>query len=160
MVSWVCAVVLSVLSPTDAHPPVVGAVVEQFRAPSCPRCAGRRGVVIATEDDAPIWAVRSGVVSFVGSVARQNYVVVEIAPGVKVTYGWVKAAVVAKGQMVARGQLLARAGSRTYLGVRLKGLYVEPLRALGLSGSRLVGPGWVSPVSLGRSLVGSRPVSR
>jgi murein DD-endopeptidase MepM/ murein hydrolase activator NlpD len=130
------------------------------------RCAGRRGVVIASHMNSPVWAVHPGVVSFVGQVAQRIYVVVEIAPDVKVTYGWLAGAVVSKGEAVAAGQVLATAQSRTYVGVRVKGRYVEPLRYLGLTPLGLVGPGWVSRVTpipqgiSGRAPLGARGFSR
>ena len=108
----------------------------------------------------PVWAVHPGVVTFVGSVARQKYVVVKVAPNVLVTYGWVVAAGVTEGESVARGQVLAVAGARTYLGVRLRGHYVEPLRFLGFRSGGLIGPGWVSPLSSQSLIVGRWGFSR
>lgn len=111
-------------------------------------------MVISSSARSPIWAVYPGTVTFAGSVARQKYVVVTISPDVAVTYGWVAEIVVQEGDAVASGQVLATAGSRTYLGVRRRGEYVEPLRFLGLARSGLRGPGWVSPLSSMSFVVG------
>jgi hypothetical protein len=80
----------------------------------------------------------------VGEVAGKTYVVQLIAPGVKVTYGWLEIAnELAEGDEVVQGQYLGTAGGRTYLGVRRGGVYIEPLRFLGLGWARLRGPGGV-----------------
>ena len=160
MLQLFAAVLLSVSPLGPPHPPVTGEVIESFRAPACVRCAGRRGVVISTVPQSPVWAVHPGIVTFVGSVARQKYVVVEVAPNVLVTYGWVSAAGVEEGELVARGQVVAVAGARTYLGVRLRGHYVEPLRFLGFRPSRLAGPGWVSTLTSQSLIVGRWGFSR
>ena len=67
-----------------------------------------------------------------------------VRPGVKVTYGWLTPQVqLAEGDEIVAGALVGWAGERTYLGVRVEGKYVEPLRYLGLGGSRLCGAGGV-----------------
>jgi murein DD-endopeptidase MepM/ murein hydrolase activator NlpD len=125
-------------------PPVSGKVVDRFRAPACLRCAGHRGVTISTAPDSAVVAVQSGVVTFAGEVAHRAYVVVEIAPQVLVTYGWlVPVPDLQKGMAVYQGQHLGVTGERFYLGVRVAGVYVDPLRYLGLAGARLRGPGKV-----------------
>ncbi len=124
--------------------PVAGPVVERFVAPPCPRCAGHRGVTIASTPGQPVVAVLSGTVAFVGQVAGHVYVVQTIAPGVKVTYGWLESAQsLVQGESVTQGQEVGVAAQRTYLGVRIGGQYVEPLRYLGLGWARLLGPGGV-----------------
>ena len=134
-------------------PPVSGRVVEGFRAPACLRCAGHRGVTFATTHGTGVTAVRSGVVTFVGEVAHQTYVVVEIAPQVLVTYGWfVPTPELQKGMAVNQGVRLGVTGERFYLGVRVAGTYVDPLRYLALAGVRLRGSGKV--------VVGQRPFAR
>jgi len=63
---------------------------------------------------------------------------------VKVTYGWLMPNPgLSEGNAVGRGAVVGMAGERTYLGVRVGGVYVEPLRYLGLSGTRLRGTGGV-----------------
>ncbi|CAB4612009.1 unannotated protein [freshwater metagenome] len=124
--------------------PVDGPVVQRFVAPACQRCSGHRGVTITSTPGEPIRAVLPGVITFVGEVAGNTYLVQQIAPGVRVTYGWLGLTEGhSQGDMVAQGQALGLAGERTYLGVRVGSHYVEPLRALGLGWARLRGPGRV-----------------
>jgi murein DD-endopeptidase MepM/ murein hydrolase activator NlpD len=145
VVSVLSALILSI-SPTALRPvpPVSGPIIQHFVAPSCQRCAGHRGVTIATRPGQQVVAALPGKISFVGEVAELTYVVQVIRPGVKVTYGWLTPQVqMSVGDEVASGQILGWAGEKTYLGVRVRGVYVEPLRYLGLSGTRLRGTGGV-----------------
>ncbi len=133
--------------------PVPGPLLEGFRAPACQRCAGRRGVVIGSRPGDIVRAVRSGQITFVGQVGGLVYVVQNISPGVRVTYGWLASTSRSEvGDQILAGHPLGIAGERTYLGVRVGQTYVEPLRYLGLGGARLRGPGHV--------IVGPRVASR
>lgn len=146
------AVVLSVVSVAPVVP-VSGPVLEGFRAPACQRCPGRRGVVIGSHPGAHVRAVRSGSVTFSGQVGGRLYVVQNIAPGVRVTYGWLASVSDHNvGDEVMAGEVVGTAAERTYLGVRVGQVYVEPLRYLGLGGARLRGAGQV--------IVGPRVPSR
>jgi murein DD-endopeptidase MepM/ murein hydrolase activator NlpD len=145
MFSNVLAAVLF-LAPPAVRPivPVAGPIVQRFVAPACQRCSGHRGVSIASPVGQPVRAVLPGVITFVGQVAGKTYVVEQVAPGVKVTYGWLDlTAGLAEGDAVMQGQVVGTAGDRTYLGVRVGSRYVEPLRFLGLGWARLQGPGGV-----------------
>jgi murein DD-endopeptidase MepM/ murein hydrolase activator NlpD len=145
VVSILSALVLA-LSPSVVRPlpPVSGPIIQHFVAPSCERCAGHRGITIATRTGQQVLAVLPGTISYVGEVAGLTYVVQVVRPGVKVTYGWLTPeALLAEGDEIAAGDPVGRAGERTYLGVRVDGQYVEPLRYLGLGGSRLRGGGGV-----------------
>ena len=145
VVSFLSALVLSI-SPAVLRPlpPVTGSIIQHFVAPPCQRCAGHRGVTIATRPGQGVVAVLSGTISYVGEVAGLTYVVQVVRPGVKVTYGWLRPREqLAAGDEIAAGGLVGMAGERTYLGVRVDGQYVEPLRYLGLGGSRLRGGGGV-----------------
>ena len=75
VVSHLVAVLLAVTQPVPPVAPVRGTVIDGFRAPACQRCAGHRGVTIATSAGAQVRAVSSGVIVFVGRVARVLYVV-------------------------------------------------------------------------------------
>jgi septal ring factor EnvC (AmiA/AmiB activator) len=145
VVSILSALVLA-LSPSVVRPlpPVSGPIIQHFVAPSCERCAGHRGVTIATRPGQQVVAVLPGTISYVGEVAGLTYVVQVVRPGVKVTYGWLTPqADLAEGDEIVAGALVGWAGERTYLGVRVDSQYVEPLRYLGLGGSRLRGGGGV-----------------
>lgn len=155
----VFALLLPVVLPVAQPPvwPVTGTIVRGFVAPSCPRCAGHRGVDIRVTPGEPVRAVADGVVMFAGPVARRLYVVVRIASGALVTYGWLAEVDTAlqEGDAVVRGQRLGRTGEIFYLGVRDRGRPVEPLGALGFRRPRLVGPGWVQ-----HSTVAASPPAR
>jgi murein DD-endopeptidase MepM/ murein hydrolase activator NlpD len=152
MISVLLAATFSIV-PSVSRPiaPVSGAVIQRFVAPACQRCSGHRGVTIASTAGQPVRAALPGVITFVGEVAGNTYVVELISPGVKVTYGWIEIAEgLAAGDAVERGQSLGVARGKTYLGVRRGDTYVEPLRYLGLGWARLRGPGGVV-VGLARS---------
>ena len=124
--------------------PVRGPVVRHFDPPSCERCAGHRGVTVATDPGTDVVAVADGAIRFSGSVGGRTYVVLQVSPGVLVTYGNVVGPV-AGDTPVRKGDRVASATDTTYLSVRVNGQHREPLRALGLARARLVGPGNVGP---------------
>ena len=133
--------------------PIEGEITRRFSAPSCPYCAGHRGVTIATQPSVPVVAVATGEITFAGEVGAMTYVVQRIAPMVRVTYGWLAdiAPGITDGAVVEQGSPLGYSGISVYLGVRIGDNYVEPLRYLGLGRVRLRGPGGVL-VGDGRSL--------
>ena len=145
----VCAMVMAVVPPV---PPVRGTVVTSFRPPACERCAGHRGVTVATESGSDVRAVRQGLITFVGKVALLTYIVQEIEPGGRVTYGWLADTAVNEGDIAEAGAVIGHTAKRTYIGVRVGEIYVDPLRRLGFSRARLVGPQ--------RAIEGQRPPFR
>jgi len=143
VVSHLVAVLLAVSPPVPPVAPVRGTVIDGFRAPACQRCAGHRGVTIATSAGTPVRAVTSGVIVFVGQVARVLYVVEDIGRGARVTYGRLGSSSIVLGDSVAAGQTIGISSGQLYLGVRVAGAYVSPLQFLGFGYGRLVGPGSV-----------------
>ena len=143
VVSHLVAVLLAVTQPVPPVAPVRGVVIDGFRAPACQRCAGHRGVTIATTTGTPIRAVTSGVIVFVGQVARVLYVVEDIGRGARVTYGRLQGSNIVPGSTVAAGQVIGVSSHQLYLGVRVRGAYVNPLQFLGFTAGRLVGRGSV-----------------
>lgn len=143
VVSHLVAVLLAVTQPVPPVAPVRGVVIDGFRAPACQRCAGHRGVTIATTTGTPVRAVTSGVIVFVGQVARVLYVVEDIGRGARVTYGRLLVSGLVAGSTVAAGQAIGVSSDQLYLGVRVKGSYVNPLQFLGFTAGRLVGRGSV-----------------
>ena len=139
-VSSLVAVLLVVSQPV---PPVRGVVIDGFRAPACQRCAGHRGVTIATTSGTPVRAVTDGVIVFVGQVAHVQYVVEDIGRGARVTYGRLDSSSIVVGSMVAAGETIGVSSYRLYLGVRVHGSYVNPLQFLGFGLGHLVGRGSV-----------------
>ena len=141
ILSPVVVALLAIATPPVA--PVRGTVVDGFRAPACQRCAGHRGVTIATSAGSPIRAVTAGVIVFVGQVANVLYVVEDIGRGARITYGRLGSSSVALGSTVASGETLGVSDEELYLGVRFQGKYVNPLQFLGFGAARLVGRGSV-----------------
>lgn len=133
----------ALLAVTIPVPPVRGTVIDGFRAPTCIRCAGHRGVTIATTTQSPVRAVTGGVIVFVGQVARVLYIVQDIGDAAQITYGRLEDTRVTVRDRVAAGGIIGVSGPELYLGVRLNGQYVNPLRFLGFGGTRLVGTGGV-----------------
>lgn len=127
----------------SAVPPVPGPVTQHFVAPACQRCTGHRGITIDNSDGVTAVSPVAGTVTFAGSVAHQLYVVVEPSPGVLVTVGRLAEVAVREGDDITQSQAIGTSGSTTYLGVRVRGVYVEPLRFLGFGRARLVGRGAV-----------------
>lgn len=110
--------------------PVTGEVVGRFVAPSCVRCAGRRGIMVATSAGDMVRSTRKGAVTFAGAVGGVLWVVQEVAPDVRVSYGRLAglAPGVRAGVTVPAGAAVGVAASRTHLGVRVGGRYRDPLR--------------------------------
>ncbi len=129
--------------------PVRGPVVRHFDPPSCERCAGHRGVTVATEPGDVVVAATDGTVRFSGEVGGRTYVVQQVSPGVLVTYGGISAPV-AQETILEKGGRVGTATESTYLSVRVSGEHREPLRALGIARVRLVGPGNVGLVGVSR----------
>lgn len=143
VVSNLVAVLLAVSQPISPVAPVRGVVIDGFRAPACQRCAGHRGVTIATATGSPVRAVTTGVIVFAGQVARVLYVVEDIGRGARVTYGRLGSSSVVVGASVGAGQTLGVSSEHLYLGVRVHGAYVNPLQFLGFGQGHLVGRGSV-----------------
>lgn len=131
------SVTLTLTQPASAfvapcwRPPVVGEIVDHYRAPNCPYCAGNRGIEVATGGAVPVRAVEAGMVTFSGKVAGTVYVVVEHANGWKVTYGRLGSSEVDRDQRVARGALVGTSSGHFYFGVRVNGEYRNPELFLG-----------------------------
>lgn len=141
--SHLVAVLIAVSQPIPPVAPVRGVVIDGFRAPACQRCAGHRGVTIATTTGTPVRAVTTGVIVFVGQVARTLYVVEDIGGGARITYGRLESSSIVTGSTVVTGQAIGVGSDRLYLGVRVHGSYVNPLQFLGFGHGRLVGAGSV-----------------
>ena len=107
-----------------AHLPVV----DGFRAPACTWCAGNRGIDYAVETGSAVASAVDGTVTFAGRVAGTGYVVVRSARGVLVTHGGLATITARRGSAVRAGDVLGGAGDGLYIGVRVGGAYVDPLR--------------------------------
>jgi murein DD-endopeptidase MepM/ murein hydrolase activator NlpD len=114
------ALILTVAAPVDAE------VADPYRPPQCAWCPGNRGVEYATAVGAPVTAVRSGYVSYVGRVAGTGYVVVDIGGGLRVTYGQVTPGLWRIGDPVRAGTVIAVTEGPLHIGVRRGIHYVDP----------------------------------
>ena len=134
-------ILLAVLAPAGAadaacwRPPVGGTVVDPFRPPPCPFCAGNRGLEYRTLPGATVRAVAAGEVTFSGSVAGTRYVVVRLRNGWLVTYGRLSDNAVRRGERVVTGTTIGHTGRELFFGLRIEGRYADPAPHLG----RLVG---------------------
>ena len=113
------------------HAPVDGWVVDPFREPPCPWCAGNRGIDFGVSGSRQIRAVGAGMVTFAGSVAGTIYVVVEHPDGWKLTYGRMQSIDVRRGDVVAAMAVLGVARERFFFGLRVGGAYRDPMPYLG-----------------------------
>lgn len=120
--------------------PVEGAVViDGFRRPACPWCAGNRGIEFATTEGAVVRSITPGRVTFAGSVAGTLYAVVATPTGRRVSYGGLVHIGVDVGASLEVGASLGSAGSALHLGVRRGEHYEDPEALIASWGpSRLV----------------------
>lgn len=105
-------------------------IIDPYRAPECERCAGNRGLELATRDGAAVAAGLSGTASWVGPVADRLYVVLRSStdPSVRITYGGLASTTVQTGDMVRAGDPVGIAGSDLFVGMRIGNIHVDPLR--------------------------------
>lgn len=104
-------------------------VIDTFRAPSCVRCAGNRGVELAMTPGRSLVAGLGGEVSYAGLVGGQWYVVVrsDVDRRVRVTYGGLRSVAVSTGERVQRGDRIGEASATLHVGVRVHDVYIDPL---------------------------------
>lgn len=110
--------------------PVAGAVVRGFDARAGPYGPGHRGIDIAAAMGEPVRAPAAGRLVFAGPVAGTTWVSLRIAPGVLVTVGPVVDPPVRGGLVRSRspiGRVGPGHGATLHLGVRVDGVYVDPL---------------------------------
>lgn len=142
--------------------PSQATITDSFRAPACQRCPGNRGIEFEVNHSTgasmtPVVALRDGVVTFAGPVARTVYVVQEVAPGVLITYGRLLEPAVARGDVARRGETVGWVTGRLYVGVRIGGRYVDPRVGLSARAPVLVPAGAKSVVcSTAQSEAGTR----
>ena len=114
-------------------------ILDGFRRPPCPRCAGNRGIEYASIPGSVVRSVAAGVVSFSGDVAGVRYVVVDTG-AVRVTHGGLRTMTVERGDVVRVGDPVGVAGETLYVGVRRGDLAVDP-QSCGMRRTRLVPEG-------------------
>ncbi len=121
----------------DAAPcwpaPVAGTVIDPFRAPACPWCAGNRGIEYDVGPGTRPRAVAPGIVSFSGVVAGERYVVVDLPNGWKLTYGRLVESHLHRGDPVIVGSIVGSASGSFYFGLRIDGVPIDPAPYLGVA---------------------------
>ncbi len=113
------------------RPPVIGTVVDPFRAPACDWCAGNRGIEYRVGPDATVRAAATGTVTFVGSVAGTAYLVVELSNGWRLTYGRLEDTTLRRGALVVAGSAVGRVTGEFYFGLRIGDEYHDPAPFIG-----------------------------
>jgi murein DD-endopeptidase MepM/ murein hydrolase activator NlpD len=115
---------------------LAGPLVRGYEVRAGPFGPGHRGVDLAGAPGAAVGAPAAGRVVFAGRVAATTWVSIQVAQGVVVTLGPLRALAVATGQRVAAGARVAdlAPGHGTadhpvalHLGLRVDGAYVDPL---------------------------------
>jgi len=122
--------------------PVPGRIVEPFREPPCPYCAGNRGIEYEVGPRTAVRAVAAGRVSWAGTIAGVRWVVVRHGDGRRITYGRLDSSGLRTGEPVAAGSRIGSASGDFYFGVRVGERYIDPSPFIG----RLVGRPRLIPI--------------
>jgi murein DD-endopeptidase MepM/ murein hydrolase activator NlpD len=115
--------------------PVVGPITRGFDPPDSPYGSGHRGIDIATDAGTVVVAPAAGTVKFAGPIGGYLFLTIDHGNGLDSTYSWVSALLVHEGDVVTEGEQIVRSGSghpgdsipSLHLGVKLDGVYVDPL---------------------------------
>jgi len=124
------------------QPPVTGPVVDPYREPPCPYCAGNRGLEYRVGANALVRAVDGGVVSWSGAIAGTLYVVGRHSNGWRATYGQLTGSSLRTGDRVAARSVIGTASGSLHFGLRVGEQYRDPEPHLG----RLVGRARLIPI--------------
>lgn len=135
MAVWCQAVPVQAGAPCWS-PPVVGRVVDPFRAPACVWCPGNRGIEYEVGRPTTVRSVAAGIVEFSGVVAGERYVVVRLPNGWRLTYGRLASAGLESGQAVLAGTVVGKVDSEFLFGLRIDGEYADPAPYLGVPTGR------------------------
>lgn len=111
--------------------PVAASIADPFRAPRCRWCPGNRGIEYATTVGDVVRAVATGTVTYSGSIAGTNYLVIQLSDGLRVTYGVLGGVTLAVGSVVVRDTVVGRAAGHVHLGVRDGDEYLDPAGFIG-----------------------------
>jgi murein DD-endopeptidase MepM/ murein hydrolase activator NlpD len=106
-------------------------VTDPFRSPPNPFGPGNRGLEYGTEPGTPVVAIGPGSVYFAGQVGGHLYVTVRHPDGLRSSYAFLSAVLVASGGRVERGDVVGLAGPIMHLGVRCGDRYLDPSALFG-----------------------------
>ena len=119
--------------------PVQGAVVRSYKEPIARYAAGHRGVDFAAAPGTQVRAANDGRVTFAGTVAGAQHVVIAHDGGVRTSYSFLAGIDVRGGESVQRGQVIGTAGGTgeshgpgvLHLGARIGDRYIDPMLLFG-----------------------------
>lgn len=111
--------------------PVDAPVSDPYRQPACRWCPGNRGIAYGTPRGAAVFAVATGRVTFAGSVAGTEFVVIRDASGLLATYGNVAGNRIKRGDLVISGVQIGSTLGAFHFGVRAEGRYIDPTPMIG-----------------------------
>lgn len=136
-------------------------VTDSFRAPACERCAGNRGLELATSEGSVVTAALSGTASWVGPVGNRLYVVLRSASDrrVRVTYGGLASTTLQVGDSVVAGEIVGIARAELFFGMRIGDVHVDPLRYSTAGTDRVESPESVQTRPRFRITLGGRAAS-
>lgn len=109
-------------------------IIDPFRPPACPWCAGNRGVEFGSDAGAVVRAPTVSTVVFAGAVAGTPWISLDTGTE-RITIGGVDA-MVDMGDRVRHGQVLGVSTTTVHVGVRRGDDYLDPARWLTSSGYR------------------------
>jgi murein DD-endopeptidase MepM/ murein hydrolase activator NlpD len=121
-------------APDGYIPPLRGPIIRHFEPPPTPYSAGHRGIDIAADAGSVVVASAAGVVAFAGSIAGERFVSIDHPDGIRTTYSFLDAVLVAKGKTVAQGEPIARSGlghagsaqPHLHFGAKIGDEYLDP----------------------------------
>ncbi len=111
--------------------PVDAPISDPYRQPACRWCPGNRGIKYDTPPGAAVFAVATGRVTFVGSVAGTEFVVIRDVDGLRVTYGNITGNQIKRGDLVIRGVQVGLTAGPFHFGVRDEARYIDPTPMIG-----------------------------
>ncbi len=154
------AVVLAVMSGGRAEAgsrwswPVVGEVIREFVRPADGWSAGHRGIDIQAVPGAEVRAPVASRVVFVGPVAGRGVIVLRTLEDGDVTLEPIEPAVLL-GDIVNPGDIVGfvrgghLGGNSLHLGLRVEGMYVDPIPLLPLPPRVVIYDSWLDSYALG-----------
>lgn len=121
-------------------PPVDAGVSRPFEAPNSPWGSGHRGIDYLVPPGTAVRSAGAGEVTFAGRVAGLYAVTIDHGTGLETTYSQLAEVHVEDGRLVGTGHWIGETGrahpgspAGLHFGVKLEGVYVDPLRFLGSS---------------------------
>lgn len=158
---WIVAVLaLSVVSIPRAEAanrwvwPIVGPVIRAFDKPETDYSHGHRGIDIGAIRGREVRSPVDGVVWFAGVVAGRPVISIDTADGSIVSVEPVESSVV-RGDVVRAGDSIGLVAAQhdgmnaIHLGIRVNGVYVDPIQFLGAPPRIVVYESWIEAYALG-----------